>query len=99
MKCFAALLVLVSFQVSAAPLESFDLLLTGKTAEGPHPNDDIFVRKMIATFVENLNVKKYVLRATPANGGFRVCLTPADQNGYNAILGELNRISIRSSVC
>jgi hypothetical protein len=38
------------------------------------------------------------MRVKPANGGFRVCIDPAGEDGYNYIYGELNTIAIRESV-
>jgi hypothetical protein len=87
-----------SLQSMAAAPESFDMLLTGKTSAGPNANEDLAIRRMIAGFVENLKVKKYLLRLTPANGGFHVCVDPAGAEGYNYILGELNSIAVRESV-
>lgn len=96
MKTIFALSLFFAFQASAAP-QSFDFLLTGLTAAGPHPNEDLYVRKLIAGFVENLKVKKYLQRPRPVNGGFQVCLTPIDDAAYNYILGELQTFAIRNS--
>lgn len=83
--------------VFAAP-QSFDMLFTGKTAAGPNANDDVFIRKMIAGFVNDLKVKKYLLRAKPVNGGFRICIEPVAEGGYDFIVDQLNAISVRNSV-
>ncbi len=87
-----------SFHTYAAEPRSFDLLLTGKTAAGPHPNEEAAIRKLVAGAVENLKVKKYLLRPKLPYGGFRVCLEPVEEGGYDYIAGELSVIGIRESV-
>jgi hypothetical protein len=98
MKSLVAILLLTSFNVFAADPRSFDLLLTGKTAAGPHPNEEAAVRRLVARTVENLKVKKYLLRTTPTNGGFQVCLEPVADGGYEFIVGELSAIAVRESI-
>ena len=94
-KYLMAAMTVFSFATSA---ESFEMLLTGKTQAGPHPNEERYVRKMIGGFVENIYVAKYLLRDTPANGGFQVCVDPADDLAYDRIVDELNRFAIRESI-
>lgn len=96
MKYIALFAILVSLNANA--LESFEFTLTGKTASGPNANEDAYVRKLIAGFVEKLWVKRYFLRTTPANGGFRVCVQTTDDTAYGHILGELNGFAIRESI-
>lgn len=100
MKWLWLVVTFISLQASAtAPdPQSFDMLLTGRTAAGPDENDEIFIRKMIGDFVEQLKVGKYVMRAKPENGGLRVCIEPVADGGYNYIVDFLNRISVRGSV-
>lgn len=98
MKWLSVIALFFSLQTFAADPQSFDLLLTGRTAAGPNANEDAFIRKMIADFVEKLKVKKYILRPTPANGGFRVCIEPSVNGGYDYIIGELNTFAIRESL-
>lgn len=102
MKVVFSSLFLVLFLSSGAAMaadpQSFDILLTGKTAAGPHPNDEKATRKLIAGLIENLKVENYYLRAKPERGGFRVCLDPVADGGYRFIVGELSSISPRESV-
>ncbi len=98
MKFFALILTFFSVQAFAADPQCFEITLTGKTEAGPHPNEEAAVRKIIAGAVENLKVSRYILRAKPANGGFRACIEPIKEGGYEYVVGELSAIAIRESV-
>ncbi len=94
----AVLLILFSLNAHAVDPKSFDILLTGRTPDGPHVNEDAAIRKLIAGTVQSLQVKKYFLRPTPVNGGFRVCIELVENGGYEYIVGELSAVAVRESI-
>lgn len=98
MKIYCWCIFLLVTSLAHAEPQSFDLTLTGQTIAGPHPNEDSAVRRLIASFVERLFVRKYELKETPPNGGFNVCLDPNGDDGYWGIYSDLGAIAIRNSV-
>ena len=98
MKLLIAIMLLAMGNFASAEPRCYDLVLTGKTQAGPNANEDAAVRKLVASFVERLFVKTYVLQDSPVNGGFHVCLDPNGDTGYWGIYSDLGAIAIRNSI-
>lgn len=89
-----AVIALFFCSLASADPRSFSLKLSGVNGQPPHPNVDLFLRKMVAGIVENLKAKKYILRGVPEEGGFDVCIEPTEPDGYDYILDKISRISV-----
>ena len=70
---------------------SLDVTLVG-VVTSPNPNDSQAVRQAIGDSVTELAVKKYILKATDIYGGWRACVEPANDRGYDILVDKLGRL-------
>lgn len=90
-----AIALLSPLAATAAPCEgrgcSLDVILVG-VETSPNPNDSRAVRQAIGDSVTDLAVKNYFLKATDIYGGWRACIDPQNERGYDIITDRLGRL-------
>lgn len=80
----------------AGSCRSFLMSLRGRNGQPLNANVKTAIAGAIGSLVKQMKIKNYILLEEYSDGGFRVCLDPVANGGYEAAVGEFSTYSVGS---